>query len=321
MDDHPATRDALAQQAGSWGVRCDSSEAAGPALAMFHDAAAAGCLPDVVLIDQHLAGMDGVALARAIKRDPAIAGTRLVLLTTVGLRRETVQEARSAGFEAFLTKPVRQSALYDCLATLMGPARGVATSNGNGAKPHEPSVKPRRSLRLLLAEDNEVNQQVALGLLERLGHRIDIVSNGTEAVVAAGRDTYDLILMDCQMPEMDGYGATKEIRRRENGGRRVPIVAMTASAMKGDRERCLAAGMDDYLPSRSTGSISRRSSSAGRGVPAGGNRASPAPPRRSPHRLRDPPRSTPSDYRKFRGATRPRSGAFSGCSRRRAKRC
>jgi signal transduction histidine kinase/CheY-like chemotaxis protein len=247
VEDHPATRDALAQQAGSWGVRCDSTEAAGTALAMLHDAAASGCLPNVTLIDQHLAGMDGIALARAIRRDPVIAGTRLVLLTTVGLRRETGQEARAAGFEAFLTKPVRQSALYDCLATLMGPERGAAATNGNGDKPRKPSALAQRSLRLLLAEDNEVNQQVALGLMERLGHRIDIVHNGTEAVVAAGREAYDLILMDCQMPELDGYGATKEIRRRENGGRRVPIVAMTASAMKGDRERCLAAGMDDYL--------------------------------------------------------------------------
>jgi polar amino acid transport system substrate-binding protein len=222
------------------------ADSAGAGLAILHEAANDRRLHDVALIDQRLPGMDGIALARAIRRDPPIARVHLVMLTSLGLRREVGQDARTAGFEAFLTKPVRQSALYDCLATLMGPSRGP----GVAALKREPAQESRskqRPLHLLLAEDNEVNQQVALGLLERLGHRVDIVSNGAEAVAAAETARYDLILMDCQMPQLDGYGATQEIRRRENGGRRVPIVAMTASAMKGDRDRCLAAGMDDYL--------------------------------------------------------------------------
>jgi CheY-like chemotaxis protein/HPt (histidine-containing phosphotransfer) domain-containing protein len=247
VDDHPTTRDALVQQARSWGIQCDMADSAGAGLAILHEAANDRRLHDVVLIDQRLPGMDGVALARAIRRDPTIARVHLVMLTSLGLRREVGQDARTGGFEAFLTKPVRQSALYDCLATLMGPSRGpgIAALTGSAAAQEKPASQ--QPLHLLLAEDNEVNQQVALGLLERLGHRVDIVANGAEAVAAAETARYDLILMDCQMPQLDGYGATQEIRRRENGGRRVPIVAMTASAMKGDRERCLAAGMDDYL--------------------------------------------------------------------------
>ncbi len=247
VDDHQTTRDALVNQARSWGIQCDMADSAGAALALLHDAAIEGRLHDVTLIDQRLPGMDGVALARAVRRDPTIARVHLVMLTTLGLRREAAQEARTAGYEAFLTKPVRQSALYDCLATLMGPARGPGVAGLDGCEPGPETLAPSRPLHLLLAEDNEVNQQVALGLLERIGHRVDVVANGAEAVAAADGARYDLILMDCQMPELDGYGATREIRRKENGGRRVPIVAMTASAMKGDRERCLAAGMDDYL--------------------------------------------------------------------------
>jgi signal transduction histidine kinase/CheY-like chemotaxis protein len=247
VDDHQTTRDALVQQARGWGIQCDMADSAGAALAILHEAATRGRLHDVVLIDQRLPGMDGVTLARAIRRDPAVARVHLVMLSSLGLRREAGQEARTAGYEAFLTKPVRQSALYDCLATLMGPSRGPGVAALSGSAPSENGSPRQRPLHLLLAEDNEVNQQVALGLLERLGHRVDIVSNGAEAVAAAETARYDLILMDCQMPQLDGYGATAEIRRREIGGRRVPIVAMTASAMKGDRDRCLAAGMDDYL--------------------------------------------------------------------------
>jgi two-component system sensor histidine kinase/response regulator len=155
-------------------------------------------------------------------------------------------DARTAGIDAYLAKPVCQSALYDCLAMLMGPPSdaeqlpAAATSRDAGAG--------GRTIRILLADDNEVNQQVALGLLERYGHQVDVVANGVEAVAAVERVVYDLVLMDCQMPEMDGFRATQEIRRRRDGRPRLPIVAMTAGAMQGDRERCLAAGMDDYVP-------------------------------------------------------------------------
>ena len=246
VDDHRTTQDALAQQVRAWGMHCDAADSPGTALQMLRRGAAERHLPAVTLIDHRMSGMDAVALAHAIRRDPITAGTRLVLLTTMTLGRPATEEARAAGFEAFLIKPVRQSALYDCLVTLVNPALPACRRPGSSHGQRR-TTPISRALRLLLAEDNEVNQQVALGLLEPLGHRVDIVSNGAEAVAAAARASYDLILMDCQMPEMDGYDATREIRRRENGHPPVPIVAMTASAMQGDRERCLAAGMDDYV--------------------------------------------------------------------------
>lgn len=246
VDDHRTTRDAIERQAGAWGVRCETADSEATALELLVAAAGERRLPAIALIDQRMPGMGGIALAQAIRRNPAIAPTRLVLLTTMSARSEA-DEALAAGIEAYLTKPVRQSALYDCLATLLGQPAGAAGPSAKRDRP--PAIIGRhRRLRLLLAEDNEVNQQVALGLLERFGHEVDVVGNGVEAVAALERAAYDLVLMDCQMPEMDGYSATREIRGRRDARRSVPIIAMTASAMTGDRERCLAAGMDDYVP-------------------------------------------------------------------------
>jgi CheY-like chemotaxis protein/HPt (histidine-containing phosphotransfer) domain-containing protein len=170
------------------------------------------------------------------------------------------RQAEAAGFAAFLTKPVRQSALYDCLATVLavppavGPGRRVSGAFRRISGPARiitqhglAEAKAAKRARILLAEDNEINQQVAVGMLEAMGHRVDVVSDGAEAVTAAKTANYDLILMDCQMPRMDGFEATAAIREASPPHRRVAIVAMTANAMQGDRERCLAAGMDDYL--------------------------------------------------------------------------
>jgi two-component system sensor histidine kinase/response regulator len=198
----------------------------------------------------HMPGMDGGALARAIRADPAIAGTRLVLLTSIG---QVGSEATPTGpFDACLTKPAQQSALYDCLAHLMAEPHLAE----DGASRAEISSAPRkrtkraaggRGARILVAEDNVVNQQVAVGVLAALGHHADVVANGIEAIEAAGRVPYAAILMDCQMPEMDGYKAAQEIRRREGSARHTPVIALTADILKDARAKSLSAGMDDYV--------------------------------------------------------------------------
>ncbi len=164
---------------------------------------------------------------------------------------------------AYLTKPIRRQPLYECLATLLGaPSSSPLTSRQPASlflAPEAPEEIPARSrVRVLVAEDNPVNQRVAMRMLQKLGYRVDVVADGAEALEALGRIPYDAILMDCMMPEMDGFSATREIRKREasekrdtldasRGARHVAIIAMTANAMKGDREMCLEAGMDDYL--------------------------------------------------------------------------
>jgi CheY-like chemotaxis protein len=200
----------------------------------------------LAILDYHMPGMDGLALARAIKTEPASAAVRLILLTSFAYRGHS-NEAQRHGFEAYLLKPIRQSQLYDCLVTVMStPAEGVSTA----LITHHTLAGTQAQLRVkvLLVEDNVVNQKVTVRLLEKLACRVDVVANGYEAIEASSRIAYDCILMDCQMPEMDGYEATAAIRQREqHTGRHTPIIAMTANAMQGDRERCLAAGMDDYV--------------------------------------------------------------------------
>ena len=179
------------------------------------------------------------------------AGVHLVILTTVG-RRGDGQTARSIGIDAYLTKPLRQTQLLECLCLLLSPE----TAAGTPSNAEPPPLITRHTLsesqagpkpRLLLAEDNPVNQKVACKMLEKLGYRVDVAGNGQEAVAAHERSRYPLILMDCQMPEVDGFEATALIRKMEGRSAHTPIVAMTANAMQGDRERCLAAGMDDYI--------------------------------------------------------------------------
>jgi two-component system sensor histidine kinase/response regulator len=182
-------------------------------------------------------GMDGLELARAVSTDAGLCDTRMILLSS-GLDER--QAAREAGFHNQLPKPVRRAKLYEALAA----------TRRRSAEPELDAPARTPGLRLplvLVAEDNEVNQLVAVRMLERRGFRVDIAGNGAEAVRAAAERDYDLIFMDCQMPELDGYAATRAIRGHEGETLRVPIVAMTAHSMRGDRERCLAAGMDDFL--------------------------------------------------------------------------
>ncbi|HZS02457.1 MAG TPA: response regulator [Chloroflexota bacterium] len=247
VDDNATNRTILEHQLAAWGM-VSGSAASGPEALGLLRAAAAEAPYELAILDMQMPEMDGLMLGAAIKADPTLAGTRLVLLTSLGQRGPTA-ETQAAGIAACLTKPVRQSHLYDCLATVMvgttgpgwpgAPEAGARTGDAPDAAPRGP--------RVLVAEDNAVNQKVAVRMLQRLGYQADVVANGQEVVDALARVQYPLVLMDCQMPEMDGYAATAVIREREGADRHTPIIAMTAGAMRGDRERCLAAGMDDYI--------------------------------------------------------------------------
>jgi PAS domain S-box-containing protein len=244
VDDNATNREILELQTRAWKMQCATAASAAEALQMLREAAP-GTYP-LVILDMQMPEMDGLSLARAIKTDPALAGTRLVMLTPLGQKLEPAELA-SAGIAEYLTKPVKQSLLFDCLATVMG----HAPHTERRITPSMPSSPPARKLHILLAEDSTINQQVAIGQLNKLGYNADSVANGLEVLEALQRIPYEVILMDCQMPEMDGYEATREIRRREEqqptGRAPVHIIAMTAHAMQGDREQCLAAGMNDYL--------------------------------------------------------------------------
>lgn len=252
VDESETNRVLFHNYANEWGMLCDSVTTGEAAKAHLQAAAQKGKPYEILLLDMCLPDMDGIALGKAIKADPTLAKTHLVILTTLG-RRGDARVAQDAGFAAYLAKPIRQAQLYQCLSLVMNPGEHSGSEQDNPVKPliTRHTIKETQALkkiRLLLAEDNIVNQKVAVRMLEKLGYRVDVVANGEEALSAVHRQPYDAILMDCQMPEMDGYTATQEIRRREGKGKRIPIIAMTANTMKGDREHCLNAGMDDFIP-------------------------------------------------------------------------
>ncbi|MBI3659164.1 response regulator, partial [Candidatus Acetothermia bacterium] len=204
---------------------------------------------DLAILDMHMPEMDGMALAKALRKLPSAKKLPLILLTSLG--RQGTKEKVSA-FAAYLTKPVKPSQLFDALASVFAGAktkqRKATLSKIKTAKQKfDPKIAKRHPLRILLAEDNVVNQKVALRILDQMGYRADVASNGLEAIEAVERQHYDVILMDVQMPEMDGLEATRRIVARWSKKKRPHIVAMTANAMQGDREMCLAAGMNDYI--------------------------------------------------------------------------
>ncbi len=267
VDDHETNRRILDKQVTSWGMRSGLAGDAPEALRLLGEALEAGAPYDTVILDMHMPGMDGVELAKRIREVPGLSAPRLVLLTSMG-RRGDGPAAEEIGLAAYLTKPVRQSELYNCLVTVMGSSEGGPDTaagpseqplvtrhslrTGSGRIEHHASARQRSRPRVLLAEDNPVNQKVAVKMIENLGYRVDVAANGREALDALARKPYAAVLMDIQMPEMDGYQATAEIRRREASdpveqARQTPIIAMTASALQGDREKALEAGMDDYL--------------------------------------------------------------------------
>ena len=245
VDDNETNRTILCQTLSSWAVRPTAVAGGAEALAQLRAAASGNDPFSLAVLDYHMPEMDGLELARAIRADPALADLRLVMLTSSG-RKGDAGTAHAAGVDAFLTKPVRQAALYDCLATVLGhqdrwEKRPMVTRYSME------EAKARARGHLLVVEDNIVNQKVASRMLEKLGYRVDVAANGFEAVDAVSRIPYAAVLMDCQMPEMDGYEATRQIRRLGADRAGVPVIAMTAAAMREDEEACLAAGMDDFL--------------------------------------------------------------------------
>jgi PAS domain S-box-containing protein len=257
VDDNATNRQILTHQILSWNIKADSASSGDKALTMLRASAAGGKPYDVALLDVQMSELDGLTLARAIKADQTIIGTRLIVLTPLG-QSLNAGELHEIGIDASVSKPVKQSRLFDCLVDVMGQtaterifAKSLATPSMTVTSEQNRQFE---KVRILLAEDNVINQRVALGQLRNLHYRANAVSNGLEVLQALEQISYDIILMDCQMPEMDGYEATRVIRQREQSLAQpcpwkspVYIVAMTANAMQGDREKCFAAGMEDYL--------------------------------------------------------------------------
>ena len=245
VDDNATNREILEQNLLLWGMRPASAESGPEALEMLREAADRGEAYALALLDFQMPGMDGLAVARATTDDPRISRTRLILLTSAA-RRGDARAARQAGIQGFLTKPVRQSVLYDTIVAVIE-LQGRESAAPLVTRHTVAEARAQSRAWILVAEDNPVNQKVTAGMLERLGHRVDVASNGVEAVQAASRTRYAAILMDVQMPELDGYEATMRIRAQEGAGRSIPIIALTAGAMKRDEEKALAAGMDTYI--------------------------------------------------------------------------
>jgi signal transduction histidine kinase/DNA-binding response OmpR family regulator len=253
VDDTEVNRRVLHEQLSSWEMPNGSEAGGREALDALRAASQGGDPYRFVLLDYQMPEMDGVTLAGAIKRDPSLRDTVVILLTSVGHWSE-VLNMQEGPIDACLVKPVRQSQLLNTLATSWSRklhagfgARSHSRRQGAVGRMPAEGTFADRPLRVLVAEDNAVNQKVAVRMLERLGLHPDVAANGREAVELCAMLPYDLVFMDCHMPEMDGYAATVEIRRQAGDGRRVPIVAMTAEAMEGCRENCLAIGMDDYI--------------------------------------------------------------------------
>jgi CheY-like chemotaxis protein/HPt (histidine-containing phosphotransfer) domain-containing protein len=257
VDDNATNCKLLRQQVAAWGIRSGGATSGGEAMYLLTSSASNGEKFDVALVDGQLQDMNGAKLVRTIKNEPLAAATRLIFMTPLGYRFD--ESFDPTGISAFLTKPIKQSELYNALAALASPvSEGAFPAQTDPAKPSytqppsflQPPATVRATsklARILLAEDNIINQKVALRQLQKLGYAADAVANGLEVLEALERISYNVVLMDCQMPEMDGYEATREIRRREGNRKHTPIIAMTANALEGDREKCLAAGMDDYL--------------------------------------------------------------------------
>jgi PAS domain S-box-containing protein len=250
VDDNATNRRILQEMLASWHMKPEAVQDVASAISHLRNPSGDGRY-HVVVTDCQMPDVDGFTLARRIKSDDQLHTTPVVMLTSVG-RPEDVTRSRRIGVEAILTKPVKHSDLLETLAAVVGVStrNGAAATAESGLVGSAPERAPRRRLRILVAEDNLVNRKLVTTLLQKRGHEVHSVENGREAVAAvayAGRRRFDLVLMDLQMPEMGGLEATQAIRLSESGATHLPIVALTAHAMHGDRERCLEAGMDGYL--------------------------------------------------------------------------
>jgi CheY-like chemotaxis protein len=243
VDDNETNRRMLQEMTHNWGMRPELAASADEATMLLREARRSGNPYALVLTDANMPAVDGFALAERIRTDAELCST-IVMMLTSGDRPGEIARCEQLGIAAYLLKPVKQSELFDAIVMALGIT--AAEDDSSVTAPAEAADVPR--LRILLAEDSLVNQKLAVALLQRHGHRVTVASHGLEALAAFDAEEFDLILMDVQMPEMDGLQATAAIRSREKGtGRHIPIIAMTAHAMKGDRQRCLNAGMDAYI--------------------------------------------------------------------------
>ncbi|MBN2311749.1 MAG: response regulator [Candidatus Hydrogenedentes bacterium] len=249
VDDNATNRRMLEGQLRAWGCHPELAAGGEEALGALRAAVDRGEPFSLVLLDWQMPGMDGEQLGRLVRQDETLHEVRLVLMAPMTQRAEAARFVK-LGFSAYLTKPVNQSDLRDCLATALRGPMPPREGKPGGSTRRTIAENRKHDLRILLAEDNATNRLVALKTLEKAGYRVDAVANGLEAVKALETTPYDIVLMDVQMPVMDGYEATRSIRKAGssvlNPG--VPVIAMTAHAMKGDREKCIEAGMDDYVP-------------------------------------------------------------------------
>ncbi len=245
VDDNATNRQILLKMLTNWHTSPTAVESGAKAIIALREAQGLGRIYPLILLDAQMPEMDGFALAESIERNPDWKSATIMMLSSAGQRGDA-KRCRELGVAAYLTKPIRQAELLDAILTALG-TRPI--------KEATPALVTRHSLRetgnhlrILLAEDNAVNQVLAVRLLEKRGHSVTVAGNGKEVLTALEKDTFDLVLMDVQMPEMDGFEATAAIREKEKAsGHHLPVIAMTAHAMTGDRDRCLEAGMDDYI--------------------------------------------------------------------------
>jgi CheY-like chemotaxis protein len=242
----------LQEQLSSWKLRNESCASAGEAIVALRAAHAAGDPFHIAILDHQMPDIDGEMLGGDIKADPALHDTVLVMLTSQGHKADATRLKR-AGFAAYLLKPARQSELLGTLVNVWDSHEAGQYSDGRPLSPSEPPptqstvAGPWTGTRVLVVEDNVVNQKVATLILQSFGCRVEVAANGHAALAMLDTLSFDLIFMDCEMPEMDGYETTAEIRRRPDDKSLLPIIAVTAKATPGDRERCLRAGMDGYV--------------------------------------------------------------------------
>lgn len=258
VDDQATNRESLTKHLTAWHLDVTESDNFDDAIRALRNGAKDGRSFDCALIDNQIHGHDGLDLARAIKHEGEISPVRLILLSTFG-QRPTEKEMSEAGIRGTLTKPIRQSQLYDCLVNVMSdlfpgthssalkPPDQIAAQSSFTPSPSKVGSHSNSNLRLLIVEDNPINQEVARYQIEKIGYQADVAQNGKEALDLLDRHDYALVLMDCHMPEMDGFETTTHIRRRTDDKQQIPIVAVTASATAGEREKCLQAGMNDFL--------------------------------------------------------------------------
>ena len=250
VDDNATNLKILEHHTRAWKMKSDPASSGREALEMLRTASNAAPY-ELVILDMQMPGMDGLMLAREIKGDPALASARLVMLTSLGSQLDA-GEMKKEGIEACVLKPVKESRLFNRIAEVMAGQAPLTRKHSETTRSLVKVSRPSpadlagQPVRILLAEDNVINQKVALGLLREIGYRADVANNGLEVLAALDRRPYDVVLMDCQMPELDGYETSRQIRARADGAS-VRIIAITANAMRGESEKCRAAGMDDYL--------------------------------------------------------------------------